>query len=77
MERGKEFIDNAKSEQLTNEEMAAVAGGAIRWEISGRQRDESERHHYTADPFMLNQMKKESEASNLKKIEALWRSAGL
>lgn len=29
MEKNKEFIANAKSEQLTNEEMEAVAGGSL------------------------------------------------
>lgn len=70
----KEFIDKAKSELLTNEEMEKVAGGVVSVQISGVKREGTGASHYSADSFMLNQMKKDLADSNLKKVENLLRT---
>ncbi|MDO4920731.1 MAG: hypothetical protein Q4E64_02740 [Phascolarctobacterium sp.] len=72
MEGNKEFIANAKNEQLTEKEMEAVAGGGS-IECSGVKRA-GLGGSYSTDTFMLNKMKKELEDSNLKKVENLLRS---
>lgn len=74
MERNKEFIANAKNEQLTNEEMEKVAGGVVSVQISGVKREGAGGFSYSADPFTLNQMKKECDDKYIKKVENLLRT---
>lgn len=73
MERNKEFIENAKMEQLTEEEMKAVAGG-ISIECRGVERTDIKKGHYAADYITLEKMKKELDDKYTKKVENLLRS---
>lgn len=68
MEQNREFIDNAKMEQLTQEEMEAVAGG-VSIEIRGVERTDIRKGHYAADYITLEKLKNELNEKRLKDVE--------
>ena len=74
MERNQEFINNAKMEQLAEEDLNNVAGGVVSVQISGVKKEGAGGYHYSVDTFMLDQMKKELDDKYTKKVENLLRS---